>query len=91
MRESSLQKGGEKGSGFVELSLLAGLGGVAGEEDEIDGAFFVEQSFQIALPGVAQNTAAAPRFLLARTFQMEIGEVQEFEGVLPEGHGSTEV
>jgi hypothetical protein len=63
------------------------LRGVAGEEDEVDTAFFIEQRFQIAEPRIAQDTPAAPRLLLMRTFGVEVRNVEELQAILAVRHG----
>ena len=83
------EEGSEEGGGLVEFVGKAKVGGVAGEKDEVEFAFFVEEGFEISLPGLTENAAETPGFFLAGTFAVEVGEVQKFEGVLAESHGST--
>ncbi len=85
------EEGREEGGGFVEFVGLPEVGGVAGEEDEVYCTLFVQEGFKISLPGHAKDAAATPRFFLAGTFKVEVGDVQEFEAVLAESHGSIEV
>ncbi len=57
---------------FGVLFRLAGLRGIAGEKDEVDGPFFLSKGFQISQPGVAEDAPPAPRLLLPRAFGMQI-------------------
>ncbi|MBI4908862.1 MAG: hypothetical protein HY820_34900 [Acidobacteria bacterium] len=55
-------EGFSEGRYFVVSGGVAGWGCVASEEDEIAAAFFVQECFQVAQPGIAQYTAATPGF-----------------------------
>jgi len=81
----------EERAGLIELVVLSSVRSVAGKENKVDLAFFVEQSFQISLPGRAKNPTPTPSFFLARASYMKVGDVKKSKGVLAESHDSLAV
>jgi hypothetical protein len=65
LRESSLQKGGEKGSGFVELSGLPDWAASPVKKTKSMAPSSLIRVSRFATPDFTENTRAAPRFLLA--------------------------
>ena len=55
---------------FGVLFRLAGLSGVAGEEDEMDRPFFLEERFEMPPPRITENPTPAPRLLFAWAFRV---------------------
>ncbi len=82
----------QRGQEICDLGVLlglAGLRGIAGEEDEVDAAFFGEQGLQITKPGIAQDPPPAPWLLFFGTLCVEVRDVQELEAVGTERHSPT--
>ena len=70
------------------LFRLAGLSGVAREEDEIDAAFFLEQRFQMTPPRITENPPPAPRLLLVWASRVKVRNVEKLQAILAVCHGS---
>jgi len=67
----------KKACGFVVFSGRAGLRSITGEEDEVDCALVFEQGFQVPPPGIAEDTATAPRLLFLGSLRVEVRYVEK--------------